>query len=73
MTDPFERADGRYVVLANDEGQHCLWPAPIAVPPGWTVVSGPADRAACLEYVTAHWTDLRPRSFARRQATEPSK
>jgi MbtH protein len=66
MTDPFERTDVTYVVLGNDEGQHCLWPAAFEVPQGWTVMSGPADRGACLDYVNTHWSDLRPRSFVRR-------
>jgi MbtH protein len=65
MTSPFEVQDAPYMVLVNDEGQHCLWPGFAEVPAGWTVVHGPADRGSCVDYTTAHWTDLRPRSLAR--------
>ena len=51
-------------MLANEEGQHSLWPAAIEVPAGWTVQHGPAGRAACVDYVNANWTDMRPRSLA---------
>lgn len=64
MANPFEDPDGTFRVLVNAEGQHCLWPDFAALPEGWTVAHGPADRAGCLEYVTAAWTDLRPRSLA---------
>jgi MbtH protein len=63
MTHPFEAGDGAYLVLVNPEGQHSLWPAFADVPGGWSVVHGPADRAASLEYVNANWTDMRPRSL----------
>ncbi|WP_407836836.1 MbtH family protein [Streptomyces sp. DSM 116496] len=63
MSNPFEKEDGVYVVLTNDEGQHSLWPAFADIPPGWTTVFGEADRAACLDYVNEHWTDLRPTSL----------
>lgn len=64
MTNPFEIADAMYLVLVNVEGQHCLWPDVVAVPRGWHVTFGPAARTACLDHVTAHWTDLRPRGTA---------
>jgi MbtH protein len=51
------------VVVVNAEGQHALWPSFAAVPAGWTVVFGPAGRAACADYVAAHWTDIRPLSL----------
>jgi len=63
VTNPFEDADARYRVLVNDEGQHSLWPAAIASPDGWTVVHDADSRSACLEYVEAHWTDMRPASL----------
>ena len=65
MTNPFEDEDGTYLVLVNDEGQHSLWPEFADVPAGWEVAHGPDGRAACLEYVEVHWTDLRPRSLVR--------
>ena len=70
MPNPFDDPDGRFLVLVNDEGQHSLWPVFADVPAGWTVVFGQdsedgagADRAAALEYVEQHWTDMRPRSL----------
>jgi len=63
-TNPFDDAEGRFLVLVNDEGQHSLWPSFAEVPGGWTVVFGEDSRDACLAYVEANWTDLRPRSLA---------
>lgn len=64
-SNPFEDPDGTYLVLVNDEGQHSLWPSFVAVPAGWTVALEESSRTACLEYVNAHWTDLRPASLIR--------
>lgn len=63
MVNPFDNEDGVFLVLVNDENQHSLWPADIAVPAGWTVVHTADTRAACLDYVERHWTDLRPASL----------
>jgi MbtH protein len=63
-TNPFDDADGRFLVLVNDEGQHSLWPSFADVPGGWTIAFEEITREACLEYVEANWTDLRPRSLA---------
>ncbi|MEW2384377.1 MbtH family protein [Micromonospora sp. NPDC047707] len=58
-----DNPDGRFFVVVNDEGQHSLWPQALTVPAGWTVTHGPADRASCLDHVTATWTDMRPSSL----------
>lgn len=63
MNNPFEDKDARFVVLKNDEGEHSLWPATIAVPAGWSIVFQENSRDACLEYVETHWTDMRPKSL----------
>ena len=63
MTNPFEDENGVYHVLINDEGQHSLWPSFIQVPEGWTIVHESASRAACLEFINQHWTDMRPNSL----------
>ncbi|KJS53641.1 MbtH family protein [Streptomyces rubellomurinus] len=55
--NPFD-ADGDFLALVNDQGQHSLWPAFAAVPAGWGVAHGPSDRATALAWITAHWTDL---------------
>jgi MbtH protein len=63
MANPFEDADGTYLVLVNDENQHSLWPGFAEVPAGWTTAHGPAGRQDCLDYVEANWTDMRPASL----------
>ncbi|MFB7171722.1 MbtH family protein [Streptomyces sp. NPDC056254] len=64
-TNPFDDDEGRFLVLVNDEGQHSLWPSFADVPGGWTIALGENTRGACLDFVEANWTDLRPRSLAR--------
>jgi uncharacterized protein YbdZ (MbtH family) len=51
-----------FVVIVNDEEQHSLWPASVAVPDGWTVSYGPAASDDCLCYARVSWTDMRPLS-----------
>jgi MbtH protein len=62
-TNPFDDPEGSFVVLVNDEDQHSLWPSFVDIPAGWTQVFGEDTRDACLAYVEANWTDLRPRSL----------
>jgi MbtH protein len=64
-TNPFEDPEGSYRVVVNDEGQHALWPSWANVPAGWSGVYGPDARDACLAYVEANWTDMRPASLVR--------
>lgn len=63
LTNPFDNAEGQYLVLTNTEGQHSLWPAFADVPAGWSLVHGPEAREECLEYIERNWTDLRPKSL----------
>jgi MbtH protein len=63
VTNPFEDENGVYHVLINEEGQHSLWPSFIEVPAGWTIVHASDSRAACLDFINQHWTDMRPRSL----------
>ncbi|MEW2030677.1 MbtH family protein [Streptomyces roseifaciens] len=67
--NPFDDPDGTFLVLANDEDQHSLWLSHIAVPEGWREVHPLADRATCLAWIEASWTDLRPRSLRTAGAT----
>lgn len=62
-TNPFDDPNGSFSVLVNDEGQHSLWPSFAELPAGWTTVFGPDAKDACLAYVEANWTDLRPLSL----------
>nr|QRW40811.1 protein MbtH [bacterium] len=63
MSNPFEDADGKFLVLVNDEGQHSLWPSFAEVPGGWQVVVQETDRQSCLDYINQNWTDMRPKSL----------
>lgn len=65
MANPFEDADGRYLVIINDEGQHSLWPANLGIPGGWVVVHGSDCRSNCIDYIEENWTDMRPSSLIR--------
>ncbi|MEW1863567.1 MbtH family protein [Streptomyces sp. NPDC088194] len=58
--NPFDDEQARFRVVANEDGQHALWPEFAEVPAGWRCVSGPDARARCLDYIETHWTDLRP-------------
>lgn len=71
MTNPFEDPSASYLVLVNDEWQHCLWPVFAGVPGGWSVAFGAADRDACLAYVARNWTDMRPKTLAQQMADNP--
>ncbi|MFD7665091.1 amino acid adenylation domain-containing protein [Streptomyces sp. NPDC059788] len=64
VTNPFENPDAAYLVLVNDENQYSLWPAAAELPGGWSVVHGEDTRQGCLDHVTRHWTDMRPKSLA---------
>lgn len=63
----FDRTDGPFSVVVNDDDQHSLWPGGLQVPSGWRVVHGEDSREGCLAYVDEHWRDQRPRG-ARRPA-----
>ncbi|MYU07854.1 MbtH family NRPS accessory protein [Streptomyces sp. SID8366] len=63
MSNPFENDNADYLVVRNDELQHALWPATVAVPAGWTRVHGPEPRQNCLDHVERNWTDMRPASL----------
>ncbi|MFJ3961223.1 MbtH family protein [Streptomyces sp. NBC_01232] len=69
-SNPFDDADGRFYVVVNDEEQHSLWPSFAEIPAGWRIVFGEESRRQCLEYVEAHWTDLRPKSLREAMASD---
>ncbi|MCB5177988.1 MbtH family protein [Streptomyces antimicrobicus] len=61
--NPFDDPRHTFTVLTNDEDQHSLWPAHLPAPAGWQQAHAPADRATCLAWIEAHWSDQRPRSL----------
>lgn len=63
MSNPLDDETALFHVLINLEGQHSLWPIFAPVPNGWNIVLKDATRSACLEYIDATWTDMRPRSL----------
>jgi MbtH protein len=63
MSNPFEDANGSFLVLVNHENQHSLWPEFAEVPAGWKVMHGPSSRQDALDYVEQNWTDMRPASL----------
>ncbi|MFE2557327.1 MbtH family protein [Streptomyces sp. NPDC059352] len=71
MINPFENDSGQFLVLANGENQHSLWPLEFDIPDGWSTAFGPDLRAACLEYVEHAWTDMRPASLRAAMDTAP--
>jgi MbtH protein len=73
MANPFDDENGTFLALANDEGQYSVWPAFADVPAGWRVAHGEDTRKACLDFIEANWTDLRPnRLVAEMNAREGS-
>ncbi|WP_425875474.1 MbtH family protein [Streptomyces sp. DT193] len=60
----------RHVVVINEEEQYSIWPEGKTVPAGWRAVLEPAPKEQCLEYIEAHWTDMRPLSLRRAMAGE---
>lgn len=71
MTNPFEQADGQYVVLMNHEGQYSLWPGFAAIPEGWNQTLGLSTREVCIAYINENWADLRPRSLYANAGSAP--
>jgi MbtH protein len=62
VANPFESDEIDYRVLVNAEGQHSLWPAFREIPAGWSAVGPTRPRQECLDWIEAHWQDMRPTS-----------
>lgn len=52
-----------FVILINEEHQYSIWPDILPNPAGWSRTQGPMPRQACMDWLAAHWTDLRPYSL----------
>ncbi|KAB2667868.1 MAG: MbtH family protein [Verrucomicrobia bacterium] len=63
MTNLFDDEAGEFRVLRNAEDQYSLWPGLLEVPAGWTPVGPTGSRRSCLDWIEAHWTDMRPASI----------
>ena len=66
MANPFESETEEFRVLVNAEGQYSLWPSFRELPRGWIATGCSGARQVCLEWIDAHWTDMRPKSVADR-------
>jgi uncharacterized protein YbdZ (MbtH family) len=63
VNNPFDEEDANFVVLVNDEEQYSLWPVSVDIPAGWRAVLEESPRKECLDFIEAHWLDMRPRSL----------
>jgi MbtH protein len=59
----FDDDSATFKVVLNDEEQYSIWPADRPNPPGWREAGMEGPKAACLDYIEQHWTDMRPRSL----------
>ena len=59
--------ESTYVVAVNDQGQHAVWPAELALPAGWRQQSAVMPKPACLAAVAAAWKDIAPVSVREAQ------
>ena len=59
----FDDDSNPFLILTNAEKQYSIWPETLPVPAGWDNVQGPMSRQRCMDWLAAHWTDLRPQSL----------
>jgi len=55
-----------YKVVVNHEEQYSIWPADRENPAGWQDAGMSGEKADCLRFVKAVWTDMRPLSLRKR-------
>ncbi len=65
--------EGTHFVVVNDEGQHAIWPAALAVPAGWRRQGRRMSKERCLSVITARWPDIAPRAQARNARPVPAR
>ena len=68
MASPFDNDQGTFLAIVNEEGQYSLWPSFADIPAGWQAAYRAGTRQACLDFIEAAWTDLRPRSLTKEVA-----
>ncbi|MCO4856478.1 MbtH family NRPS accessory protein [Herbaspirillum sp. WGmk3] len=59
----FDREDGVFRVLVNEEEQYSLWPDYKSTPGGWRDTGVSGSKQTCLQHIETVWTDMRPRSL----------
>jgi MbtH protein len=66
-----ETEDNRtYKVVVNHEEQYSIWLFDRDNPPGWQDAGKSGNKADCLEYIKAVWTDMRPLSLRKSMAEQ---
>jgi MbtH protein len=68
MSDPSD--DILYFVVINDEEQYSIWQSYLPTPPGWRTIGEAQPKQACLDYIEANWTDMRPKSLREHMARQ---
>jgi len=71
MSSSVSPSEATYEVLVNQEGQYSIWPAPKALPEGWTKAGKQGPKDACLAFISEVWTDMRPLSLRRQMESQP--
>jgi len=65
MNDNVAEETETYKVVVNHEEQYSVWPVDQQNPLGWKDAKFDGPKAACLAYIEAVWTDMRPLSVKR--------
>jgi MbtH protein len=71
MHDETEDDRHRYIVVVNHEEQHSIWREGRDLPLGWRAAGPSGTKEECLRYIGDVWTDMRPLSLRRVDATNP--
>jgi MbtH protein len=56
----FDDNGQEFLVVANADLQYSVWPATMALPPGWSSAGPAGHKADCLAYISAVWADMNP-------------
>jgi MbtH protein len=52
--------DLTWIILINDRGEHCLWPACTPIPKGWREVGPEGSADQCAAWVDRQWKAMKP-------------
>ena len=58
-----EEKAATFIVVVNHEEQYSIWASHRELPAGWRSAGKSGSKAECLEYISQHWTDMRPKSL----------
>lgn len=63
-----DEKEEEFNVVINPEGQYSIWFADREPPAGWSLEGKKGTKQACLEHISAVWTDMRPLSIRQSSA-----